>query len=388
MNKKSKLFIIFFFLGLFFLKYNLTFAYTSNPIHWHSSTLGSSATSTYDTNGDNSLYTFSFCSSGCYLHLIESVTGNQFEVSSIKETTYNNYGTWTQNYVANYMPTASEGYYMLVDIGSANYYQIIAKQSGLVQLVPFPIALASGISLNSPTAMTYVNNPIPFAGRYINTNTYNQIQYEINYTTTGTQINATNTTINLANGIFDWSNYITLPYAGNYTAKVRLYDSNTASTTEWSNTISFGISSTTNIGLYESMGFDSLAFGYEYQTCSSYLDFVCGGKNLIIWAFIPKEINVTNVKNISFASSTPFSYLYDTPNLINDFLNIDTTATSSLSIDLKFPEIATSTLELISENKLKAIPFAGTLKNILSGLMYLMTGLTIYVIIKNIFMKH
>lgn len=107
-----------------------------------------------------------------------------------------------------------------------------------------PMSLQSGVNLTNPNAQTYANNPITFAGSYINTLTYNKIQFQVNHNLG--EIFYYNYDITLANGVFNFSENVVLPYNGNYTTKARLYDTSSSTNyvySDWSGLVSFGLNS-------------------------------------------------------------------------------------------------------------------------------------------------
>jgi len=283
------------------------------------------------------------------------------------------------------------GYYLAR--GDNQKYVIFYNTGTEIIYVSFPFANVSQIYITNPYNETLGNNPVIFSGFYENRDTYDNINLEIESLSYGQTLNTDLIPITLANGTFNWSKSLTLGYTGNYRARARLVDTSSSTNyiyTNWSSYNTFALGTTTNLGLYEQAGFDELAFGYEYSECSA-LNILCYVKNSAIWLFIPEQVNINNFKYVTLASSTPFAYLYQLPSMINSLYNTTatTTATTTISLPLKFTTTgATTSLIILNKSMLENAPMANTMKTVLSMIMYFLTAITTYRIVKNVFIKN
>jgi len=76
----------------------------------------------------------------------------------------------------------------------------------------------------------------------------------------------------------------------------------------------------------------------------------------------------------------PFVYVYQLGAIRTSLLSASSTAPTGLTVNLwKIPGQATSTIELISQTKVAAVPFSGTIYTILTWLIWLLMAEYIYV---------
>jgi len=223
----------------------------------------------------------------------------------------------------------------------------------------------SGIlTFTSPNNQTYLTNPILFSGTYNNLDTFNFIQYDLEYGSSS--VIFPNTSLNLVNGTdLTWSDSRILPYQGYYRVRSRLYDSSTSSTTPWTDWIEFGLGSTSTVP------FQDEALG----NCDGITDFGCHFKNSMIWLFKPSADSVSAFYNLddSLEKRIPFVYAYQVPSLYNSLFTSSSTATTSISVSIGEWDIT-----FLSADMLNSIPNVALVKSILGWLFWLMTFTGIY----------
>lgn len=192
----------------------------------------------------------------------------------------------------------------------------------------------SYIDLTTTISKTYLNNPVTLSGNYVNADTYDQINFNIESITYGQTLNIPNIDIVLANGSFAWSKDFNMPYTGNFIAKVRLYNSSTASTTEWSSSISFGLASTTEV---LNGNISTTTVGVLGTEICDILDVACHLKNVLIVLFQPSTNSVNQLVSYKtqIQNKPPFGYITI---LITNLGNLSTTtATSSRPFNITIP---------------------------------------------------
>jgi len=229
---------------------------------------------------------------------------------------------------------------------------------------------ASSITPSNPTAQTYVSNPIPFSGTYTNSDTYNQIILDIQNSDTGIEF-SNSINIPLVNGVgLSYNAPQILPYVGNYTYKAKLYDSENATSTEWSSSVSFALGTTT---VSTSSAPTS---GLSLGDCATF-DIACYIKQAGIWLFVPSGDSTSQFTNITLRNALPFSYVYDVGTLREELFSSTQTATSTVKVDVRVNN-ATSTLTFLSAPLMEAVPYTSTINTILGWVMYLLMAEYIY----------
>jgi len=243
----------------------------------------------------------------------------------------------------------------------------------------FTVINSSQITLDTPTQATHPMNPLHFSGVYSNYDTYNQIIFEINQTDAGVQLMRKHD-IPLVNRVgVSYSYDEILPYQGNYTARAKLYDSVTGSSTAWTSSLSFALGTTT-------VATSSLpGSAMELTDCNTF-DIACYIKQAVMWLIVPTDDSITQFKSLTLENSKPFSYAYDVPNLYNElFGNTATSTSAGVSVDVKGFGNGTSTITFVSESMLQSVPYASTIKTILGWLMYLLMFDYVYMLIRRMF---
>lgn len=100
----------------------------------------------------------------------------------------------------------------------------------------------------------------------------------------------------------------------------------------------------------------------------------------LTWTFYPTADTLSQFSSISLAGKFPFAYIYQLGSIREALLSASSTAPTSLSIDLwKLPgATSTTTLQLISQTQIAAVPFSGTIYLIMDALIWLGTAEYVY----------
>jgi len=103
-------------------------------------------------------------------------------------------------------------------------------------------------------------------------------------------------------------------------------------------------------------------------------------KNAGIWLFYPSSQKIEQFKSLSTDLQTkfPFAYAYGVNQMRQELFSASSTP-QTISLTFKIiPGHGTSTLELISQSKLSAVPYANTVKTILGWILWLLAIEYIY----------
>lgn len=103
-------------------------------------------------------------------------------------------------------------------------------------------------------------------------------------------------------------------------------------------------------------------------------------KNAGIWLFYPSSQKIDQFKSLSSDLQTkfPFAYAYGVNQMRQELFSASSTP-QTISLTFKIiPGHGTSTLELISQSKLSAVPYANTVKTILGWILWLLAIEYIY----------
>lgn len=112
--------------------------------------------------------------------------------------------------------------------------------------------------------------------------------------------------------------------------------------------------------------------GIDYEECSTF-DVACGLKNVFKWLFSVSPATLNQFSNLSLATRSPFSYLYDVGTIFNElFAN---SGSMSYAVSASTP---IGTINFISASAISAVPYASTIKTILGYMLYFFTAMTIY----------
>jgi len=102
-------------------------------------------------------------------------------------------------------------------------------------------------------------------------------------------------------------------------------------------------------------------------------------QNMMTWLFYPTPDTIAQFSSIQLNGKFPFTYIYQIGQIRNDLLTSTTTVSTSLTVSLwKIGNAATSSIELISRNKVAAVPFSGTIYTVLTFLIWIMMAEYVY----------
>jgi len=142
---------------------------------------------------------------------------------------------------------------------------------------------------------------------------------------------------------------------------------------------------------YESITVSTLTYGlpdlstgqglYGYPEYECAITSITGClKNAGIWLFYPSADSITQFKSLgtTLQGKYPFSYAYGVNQMRQELFGASSTP-QTISLNFKIiPGHGTSTLELLSQDKLSAVPYAGTVKTILGWILWLLAIEYIY----------
>jgi len=179
-----------------------------------------------------------------------------------------------------------------------------------------PPPTTDGATITSPTATTYYSNPLTFSGTYTNGSGFDQMTFDLVNTTYNQQVVFSSLAL-LPSSVVDqpWSFTENLYLNGNYDLKARLYNSTTGSTTPWSSTVSFGLSSTSTDPLVAPTGTSTPVI-----TCDSnsgyFQNSFC---NLFVYLFSPSAdvFNRFNTLKDDLKDHAPFGYFTSAYNALS-----------------------------------------------------------------------
>jgi len=227
-----------------------------------------------------------------------------------------------------------------------------------------------GLTMTSPTATTYVSNPITFSGTYNNSATYNQIQFVLENTTLGTSVSMAPIVLPSTNGTgLSWSTTRSLPFQGDYTVKARLYDTVNATGTPYTSIVSFGLGTTTTTSTTTQ---SNLPGSFLPIDCGTF-DVGCYMKNAAVWLFYPTQQTLDQFSQISFAHTFPFSYAFDTVNVYNELFDSTTTGTSTVDVTVSGYHIV-----FLSSSLIAGAPYLSTMRLLIGYGIWIMAAFAIY----------
>lgn len=228
------------------------------------------------------------------------------------------------------------------------------------------VAESSGVTLVTPTAQTYLSNPITFSGQYDNLDTYNQIQFDVQNTDTQVQLNFAPLSLNLINGTaLSWTTTRVLPYVGNYSVSVRMHDTINGSSTTWTTPVLFSLGTTTVA--------TSTRNNAPLEAVCETFNLGCYLKQAFSWAFYPQEQTIDQFSTIDLSKKAPFIYAYEVGTLRNELFTASTTASGTVAVSVKSPAgSGTTTITFLSASMLENVPFAGKIKTLLTWFLWFM----------------
>jgi len=242
--------------------------------------------------------------------------------------------------------------------------------------IPAP---TSAVTMSSPSSQTYNGNPIVFSGTYTNANTFDEIQFDVVLGSSTPIKEVPSYKLPATSGVdLPWgpmSYYF--GYSGPYTARARLHDTSTGSTTAWTATTSFAIATTT---LNPAYTFESVI---PTVKCSDW-DLFCMGQQLVGWAIKPSDASVDRMLSLNSQLSmrTPFVYVYQVKDIVTGaFTASSTTASTTIAISVQsnpFNTAVATSVTLISKDMVQNMPLTSTIRAILTAMLWIGLLTTIY----------
>jgi len=254
----------------------------------------------------------------------------------------------------NYAST-TDGLYVFYDY--QDHYFGLLKTGSTYTFTDFPVQVVSGVTLLTPVTNSVGGNPIWIRGGYVNVGTYDTLRFSIYYEDLGFNLTGSylDVPLVLANGSFNISKWYNLPYSGSYSIKAQLYDSNTSSSTVFSNEVYVSLISTTSSSFASSTltlltdkeifkgileNATTTSFTTDSASCMPfrsnfpYFNLNFSPLGCIQYLFIPTEeqqaMLVVDLKE-AIAVSFPFNVWYNMSDIFS------TTTTASLDFDIPIP---------------------------------------------------
>jgi len=95
-------------------------------------------------------------------------------------------------------------------------------------------------------------------------------------------------------------------------------------------------------------------------------------KNAFVWLFYPSSDSIAQFTDINYSGKFPFVYIYQIGAIRNSLLTASSTAPTGLSVDLwRIPGHSTTSVTLLSQSMVAAVPFSGTIYTIMGFLIWL-----------------
>jgi len=102
-------------------------------------------------------------------------------------------------------------------------------------------------------------------------------------------------------------------------------------------------------------------------------------QNMVVWLFYPTPDTLAQFSSVNLNGKFPFTYIYQIGQIRNSLFTSTTTVSTALTVNLwKIGNAATSTIELISRDKVSAVPFSGTIYTVLTFLIWILMAEYIY----------
>lgn len=151
-----------------------------------------------------------------------------------------------------------------------------------------------------------------------------------------------------------------------------------------------GISSLIGIGMYATSSSPLVATSSpsQYADCDT-TDLICHLSNTLIFVFVPDPATVDKFKSITFASSSPFSYAYQIPQIFDDVFNSATSSTLGWTMDLGLSSLTgtSSTITIIGPTTFSTWPFVATIRMFIGYALWLGLAYSLYLMAQSIFNK-
>lgn len=285
-------------------------------------------THTYSINATSSVVTCSSCSVFGYILYKDGITETLGDSSS-----YTAVGSGVLDLnghaINNQFGTSSNRMYLVTNGYSDVYAFAYLDSLGWIKWQYAKIQTPILTLITPIDTFAFESNPIYFSGKIANGQNYDKLDFYIFSNTLGIQLDFASTTFVLPNYITNWTREIWLPYIGQYTSKVRLVNSATGSSTDWSNSKTFSLSTTTTTIINTNVSTSTLVF-IPNEVCGA-LDFGCDLKNGLLWILQPSTDSVSQLVGYKsqIENKPPFGYI---TLLTTQLGNLSTTSTSTFSI--------------------------------------------------------
>ena len=186
----------------------------------------------------------------------------------------------------------------------------------------------SSIIITTTNNAVFPGNPIYITAIYTNNADYDTIAWNLlNNTYSQVIVTATSSIPLTPVANYAFQHPFNLGLTGSYSLAGQLQNSSTGSTSNWSNTLNFTLTSTGNA---TSTGSSSVLFIPE--TCGSF-DFFCQLKNAFLWGLIPSADSLNQFVSLKtqIQNKPPFGYLTI---LTNNLSNATTTGATAFTLTI------------------------------------------------------
>ena len=187
---------------------------------------------------------------------------------------------------------------------------------------------SSSLTITTTNNAVFTGNPIYITAIYTNNADYDTIAWNLlNNTYAQVIITATSSIPLTQVANYAFQHPFNLGLTGSYSLAGQLQNSSTGSTSNWSNTLNFTLTSTGNA---TSTGSSSVLFIPE--TCGSF-DFFCQLKNAFLWGLIPSADSLNQFVSLKtqIQNKPPFGYLTI---LTNNLSNATTTGATAFTLTI------------------------------------------------------
>jgi len=277
---------------------------------------------------------------------------------------------FTASFTGNCLLVPGVNYSIAADAGSQgsvawyNPYMVV-ESSG-----PPPLPTASSLELDTPTAVTYLQNPVVFSGTYTNVHTFNQVQFDLVSSSFTGSLNFQPLNLPFTTAVDSvWTTSRNLPFQGNYTVRARLFDTSNGSSTPWTSPVSFGLGTTT----VSTSTQETLPGSPQPIDCDA-LDIACHLKNAMVWLLWPSQDSVDAFQSLTLETTWPFSYAYEIGTIREELFTATETGTSTIGVTVP----GFGTITFLSKDMMENVPYSGLVKTILGWILWFMFAEYVY----------
>lgn len=223
-------------------------------------------------------------------------------------------------------------------------------------------------SIDAPTNILYAFNPVPVEINYNQLDTYDFITFDVQNLTLGQNVFIPPAPIPpITNTNLTFEGDLNLGTQGEYTFRARLFDSENNLYTDWSDTITFGLGSTSTPPVYD-YNVASTTFGTSTAIDSG---------NLLSYVNIPQLL----------LTKAPFGYFFQIYGIVGNTITNPPEATSLPigEFDI-YLNNSTTTVVMFSTSTVSTFltpEIIAPIRTLLVAVIYLLTGLTAYRIVRH-----